>query len=218
MLKIIFLISILLFIPAIASAVTIHGVNVPNECLASISVKENAQIKNLSGFPLWRSFEGKTCKDVELIRGELFIKGLASKSDNDIKDSIDKIPSLVKALEEAKEKSWEATQDIVGGVIWSQVSVITSILGCVGSGGTLCAIGAVSATQTIHSTIQAISEGADINNNMRQIRNTLQKTADKLEAGQSELESLSINEVKKRAKIVTEELVDMCRLVQSNCK
>ena len=226
MLKIILSVSFLLFIPAVTSAATIHGVDVPNECLASLAVKPNALITNLSGFALWKSLEGERCETVELTREKLFVQGIA-QPDDVIRLMTSGVQSWINELEQKKSEverdlanaqgSTEVAGDIINSAIGAKVGTVSAILGCAGSGWG-CAIGAISAMSGIFSVSKDISKGVDWTNNMKILRNRLKETIDKLAVARTELENLPKDEIKERAKRATESFVEMCQLVKSNCK
>jgi hypothetical protein len=223
--------SLLVFlIPTITLAATIHGVDVPNECLASLNVKPNSFISNFSGFSSWRPLEGYRCDAVETVRAKLFIEGIA-RPDSEIKFAIQGVQLLINELDQKRievEKdiadsrpSSDAAGDILSNLIWAKVGIVQTVIGCFGGGPIGCGISAIASGAGIVSTSDAIVKGNDAIANTKKLKDRLKETNDKLKKAKSDLgllENLSSAKIKEGAARATKDFVEMCRLVKLNCK
>ncbi len=73
----------------------------------------------------------------------------------------------------------------------------------------------------IKSTRDAISEGQDLINNAKKLKERLKANIDKIKKAQNEivfLKKISSDEIEKGAKQATKDFVEMCQLIKLNCK
>jgi hypothetical protein len=218
--------SLLVFlIPTITLAATIHGVDVPNECLSSLQVKK-VSITNTSSSPSLNFLKGYTCERLELLRTGLFVNEIAKKTEAEIKAKLDSLPSLSEHIKKDIEKieadiagsrkiSSDVIKDILKDTTWTGIGIVEAVLACgnpASKNG--CAGASIAVIDGIYETASSISNGVDWLNKQKSLKDQLKKANEELKKARD----ISASEIKRGAKQATIDFVNICQIIKSNCK